>query len=71
MIQWRKSSYSGSTSTQSDCIEVADLGPEIGIRDSKAPGAGHLALSRQAFAGLLSLALRDESPHRGPSIALS
>jgi hypothetical protein len=54
MIQWRKSSYSGSTSTQSDCIEVADLGPKIGIRDSKAPHTPHLALTPEAFATLIT-----------------
>ncbi|MFC4054236.1 DUF397 domain-containing protein [Actinomadura syzygii] len=53
MITWRKSSYSGSTSTQSDCIEVAELGAGIGVRDSKAPSAGHLVLTPQAFADLV------------------
>ncbi|WP_433475393.1 DUF397 domain-containing protein [Spirillospora sp. CA-142024] len=39
---WRKSSRSGSTSGQSDCVEVAHLGGNIGVRDSKAPEAPHL-----------------------------
>jgi hypothetical protein len=32
--QWRKSSYSGNSG---NCIEVADLGHAIGVRDSKDP----------------------------------
>ena len=39
---WRKSSRSG-TSTQSDCVEVAQLPGNVGVRDSKAPEAPHLA----------------------------
>ncbi|GAA3935534.1 DUF397 domain-containing protein [Actinomadura viridis] len=53
MTTWRKSSYSGS-GNQSDCVELADLGPrQIGVRDSKAPEAGHLALGLHSFASLL------------------
>jgi hypothetical protein len=55
MITWRKSSYSGGGgSGGQDCVEVARLPEGVGVRDSKAPGAGHLALSRTAFAQLLS-----------------
>ncbi|MGK5552902.1 DUF397 domain-containing protein [Actinomadura kijaniata] len=39
---WRKSSRSGSTSGQSDCVEVADLAGNIGVRDSKRPEGAHL-----------------------------
>ena len=39
---WRKSSRSGSTSGQSDCVEVARLTADVGVRDSKAPDAAHL-----------------------------
>lgn len=49
---WRKSTHSG-TSGQSDCVEVAGLGRNIGVRDSKAPQAPHLvfgAADWQAFA---------------------
>ncbi|MFI0406183.1 DUF397 domain-containing protein [Actinomadura sp. 3N508] len=60
MARWRKSSHSGSTSTQSDCIEIADLGTSIGIRDSKSPDAGHLVLTPAAFADLVVRAKRDE-----------
>ncbi|MFI0366452.1 DUF397 domain-containing protein [Actinomadura sp. 1N219] len=62
MITWRKSSHSESTSTQSDCVEVADLGTSIGIRDSKAPEAPHITLTPEAFAALLTQAKRDDLP---------
>nr|WP_285498159.1 DUF397 domain-containing protein [Actinomadura sp. NBRC 104425] len=35
-------SHSGSTSGHSDCVEVARLGGDIGVRDSKAPVGPHL-----------------------------
>ncbi|MFC5181715.1 DUF397 domain-containing protein [Actinomadura harenae] len=47
---WRKSSYSGTE--QGECVEVADLFGAVGVRDSKAPEAGHLHLSRSALAVL-------------------
>ena len=40
---WHKSSYSGSSSGQSDCVEVAQLSGNVGVRDSKAPDIPHLA----------------------------
>ncbi|TDB86682.1 DUF397 domain-containing protein [Actinomadura sp. KC216] len=49
---WRKSNHSGGH--EGNCIEVADLNGHIGIRDSKSPHTGHLALSRQDFATLLT-----------------
>lgn len=49
---WRKSSHSGGTG--GECVEVAS-GPRcIGVRDSKDPGGGHLALSRDAFRVLVA-----------------
>ncbi|WP_051851832.1 DUF397 domain-containing protein [Streptomyces sp. NRRL F-5650] len=33
--QWFKSSYSGGEGNE--CVEVADRGPRVAIRDSKAP----------------------------------
>ena len=52
MTKWRKSTY--STTGQSDCVEMAAL-PDglVGVRDSKAPHAGHLTLSRRAVAGIM------------------
>ncbi|MFD0856755.1 DUF397 domain-containing protein [Actinomadura adrarensis] len=50
---WRKSSRSGSTSGQSDCVEVAQLAGNVAVRDSKSPEAPYLvfdAADWQAFA---------------------
>jgi hypothetical protein len=46
-VQWRKSSRSGQEGT--DCVELAGSQTQVGIRDSKRPEAGHLALSQAAF----------------------
>lgn len=43
---WRKSSYSGN---DSDCVEVALGSAVVGVRDSKQPEAGHLAVETTAF----------------------
>lgn len=53
MTTWRKSSHSGSATTQSDCVEVARFDGVVGLRDSKAPDTGHLSLSPTAFTELL------------------
>jgi hypothetical protein len=45
--RWRKSSYSGNTG--GDCVEVADLGPGVGVRDSKHPEVGILTVSSEAY----------------------
>lgn len=55
---WRKSSRSGSSGSESDCVEVARLSGNIGRRDSRAPVAGHLILTAEGFADLLDK--RDE-----------
>ncbi|TDC56231.1 DUF397 domain-containing protein [Actinomadura sp. KC345] len=49
---WRKSSHS-SDGTTSQCVEIAQLTGSIGVRDSKDPGGGHLALTSEAFARLV------------------
>jgi hypothetical protein len=49
---WRKSTYSGGV--ENECVEIADLNSHVGIRDSKAPEAAHLTLTRRDFAALLS-----------------
>lgn len=62
MIVWRKSSHSGGDNGgMSDCVEVAPLGVSVGVRDSKAPAAGHLSLTPEAFRDLLVRLKRDES----------
>lgn len=53
-VTWRKSSYSGSSG--GECVEVADLDPRIGVRDSKSPGSGRLTLSRTAWTAFLPYA---------------
>jgi hypothetical protein len=54
-VQWRKSSRSGGAN-DSACVELARLSGGIGVRDSKHPTAGHLALTPTEFAGLLAQA---------------
>ncbi|GAA2616097.1 DUF397 domain-containing protein [Actinomadura fulvescens] len=61
MTKWRKSSYSGGGGDGGqDCIEVAALNGLVGVRDSKAPDAGHLNLSAGGFAELIARVKRDE-----------
>ncbi|MFD5481144.1 DUF397 domain-containing protein [Streptomyces hawaiiensis] len=50
--RWRKSSYSGNTG--GDCVEVADLGVRVAVRDSKDPEVGTLTLSPQAYAAFVA-----------------
>ena len=50
--RWRKSTYSGAV--ENNCVEIADLNENIGIRDSKNPGAAHLTLTRQDFTALVA-----------------
>lgn len=59
MMTWRKSSHSDETGGQ--CVELARLSYGVGVRDSKAPWAGHLELPRRSFAALLDH-LRHERP---------
>ncbi|TYK50950.1 DUF397 domain-containing protein [Actinomadura decatromicini] len=51
-LAWRKSSRS-TQGTSEQCVELAQLPDGIGLRDSKAPDAGNLVLTRQAFADLV------------------
>lgn len=57
MTVWRKSSRSDETGGQ--CVELAALTHGVAVRDSKAPDAGNLALTPQAFATLLNRAKRN------------
>ncbi|MFG2006094.1 DUF397 domain-containing protein [Spirillospora sp. NPDC048911] len=59
MTEWRKSSYSGGIDN-SDCVELARFGHVIGLRDSKAPDAGHLVLPLETFAELVTRVKRAE-----------
>jgi hypothetical protein len=60
MTTWRKSNRSGGSSEHSDCVEVAQLPGTVGVRDSKAPEAGHLSFPVPAFAELVARVKRDE-----------
>ncbi|OXM71704.1 DUF397 domain-containing protein [Amycolatopsis vastitatis] len=49
--QWRKSSYSGGNN--GNCVEVALNTELVGVRDSKAPASGELAVPAEAWATFL------------------
>ncbi|TDD32103.1 DUF397 domain-containing protein [Actinomadura sp. KC06] len=51
-VLWRKSTHSGAN--EGNCVELANLNGHIAIRDSKSPHTGHLALTHQTFAALLT-----------------
>nr|WP_254716749.1 DUF397 domain-containing protein [Actinomadura sp. WMMB 499] len=57
---WRKSSHSGHEG--GDCVEIADLTPVIGIRDSKNPDGAKLALDRVAWRALVREIKADGRP---------
>ncbi|MFC5751457.1 DUF397 domain-containing protein [Actinomadura rugatobispora] len=46
-LQWRKSSHSDQHG--GECVEVADLAPVIGVRDSKDPDGPRLAFDAAAW----------------------
>jgi hypothetical protein len=48
---WRKSSYSSS---QNNCVELADTGATILVRDSKHPDGGHLRFTRAELAAFVA-----------------
>nr|WP_245667474.1 DUF397 domain-containing protein [Actinomadura macra] len=51
-MKWRKLSYTGSNG--GDCVEVAldSITGAVGVRDSKAPNTGQLALTVDVWATL-------------------
>ncbi|GAA1535126.1 hypothetical protein GCM10009678_16900 [Actinomadura kijaniata] len=49
---WRKSSHSDDLG--GNCVELANLGDAVGVRDSKAPDAGHLSVDRASLLALVS-----------------
>ncbi|MFD0856534.1 DUF397 domain-containing protein [Actinomadura adrarensis] len=50
-LAWRNASRSNTQGNA--CVEVADLGACVGVRDSKDVEAGHLILDADAFAALV------------------
>jgi Domain of unknown function (DUF397) len=52
--QWKKSSYSGNSG---NCVEVADLGQAVAIRDSKDPKGAVLVVSREEWVSFLAGAI--------------
>ncbi|MBO2464204.1 DUF397 domain-containing protein [Actinomadura violacea] len=59
LTKWRKSSRSGS-GAQSDCVQVANLAGNIGVRDSKDPEGAKVALPAAMFRALLDAVKRGE-----------
>lgn len=49
-VRWRKSSYSGT----GECFEIADLGRQVAVRNSKHPRAGTVLLSREVFSAWIA-----------------
>ncbi|MFC5184534.1 DUF397 domain-containing protein [Actinomadura harenae] len=50
---WRKSTHSADNG--GDCIELADLAPGVGVRDSKDPEGPHLTMTRRNLAALTQI----------------
>ncbi|MFH8973257.1 DUF397 domain-containing protein [Streptomyces sp. NPDC017890] len=55
-LSWYKSSYSSGSGGQ--CVEVADAGPAVLIRDSKQPGEGTLSVGTRPWAAFVGMAAR-------------
>jgi hypothetical protein len=53
LLTWRKARASAATG---DCVEVGSspASPVVGLRDSKSPERGHLAVELDAFAAFLA-----------------
>ncbi|MGN9836642.1 DUF397 domain-containing protein [Nonomuraea sp. H19] len=56
---WRKSSYSAEQDFGT-CVEVAELGSHLGVRDSKDPSGPHLTFSRDSWSAFVR-AIRSRS----------
>jgi Domain of unknown function (DUF397) len=51
---WRKSSRSGSSGSDSSCVEVARFPRSIGVRDSKDPEGAKLAFNQSDWRSLIA-----------------
>ncbi|GAA1775467.1 DUF397 domain-containing protein [Actinomadura chokoriensis] len=58
-MNWRKSSYTGGGNDEA-CVELAESGDRVWVRDSKDPDGVRLAFGREAFAGLLERVKRGD-----------
>jgi hypothetical protein len=58
--QWQRSSYSGNSG---NCVEIADLGHIIAVRDSKNPDGTVLIVSRQGWRQFMSDTLNAQRGH--------
>lgn len=56
-IRWRKSSFSIDSQ---NCVELAEFGGHIWLRDSKHPDAGHLTFTHAELAALVDAAKAGE-----------
>ena len=50
--KWRKSRRSGGNG--GECVEIAQMSAVVGVRDSKDPDAGVLAVESEQFAAFLT-----------------
>jgi hypothetical protein len=55
-MQWRKSSYSSAQG--GECVEVADGGCHMHVRDSKNPGIGYITFGPGEWDAFLMSAMR-------------
>ncbi|MER6470300.1 DUF397 domain-containing protein [Streptomyces collinus] len=55
-LSWFKSSYSSGSG--GDCVEVADAGTAVLIRDSKRPGEAFLSVGTDEWAAFVRMAAR-------------
>ncbi|MFD8450473.1 DUF397 domain-containing protein [Streptomyces coelicoflavus] len=62
-VKWFESSYSGGEGNE--CVEVADRGSWVGVRDSKSPRKS-LALSTDAFTAFVANLLNARSSDSHP-----
>ncbi|KAF2779555.1 DUF397 domain-containing protein [Streptomyces sp. OM5714] len=62
-VMWFKSSYSGGEGNE--CVEVADRGSWVGVRDSKSPWKT-LALSTAAFTAFVANLPKARSGNSNP-----
>ncbi|WP_406159218.1 DUF397 domain-containing protein [Streptomyces sp. NBC_00882] len=51
-MNWRKSTYSGGGEGNT-CVEIAEAGPRIAVRDSKVPARATLSFPTPAFTALI------------------